>query len=157
MFRIGTRGSKLALAQAGLVRDALAVRGCACELAILKTTGDRVTDRPLADAGGKGLFTKELEEALLRGDVDFAVHSFKDVPVTMPLVDVSQLVIAAVPPREDPRDVLASPKGKSLAELPQGARVGTGSLRRQAQVLALRPDLVVTPIRGNVDTRIRKL
>src|ERR1043165_773784 len=139
MFRIGTRGSKLALAQAGLVRDALAVRGCACELAILKTTGDRVTDRPLADAGGKGLFTKELELALLRREIDFAVHSFKDVPVTMPLVDTTELIMASVPAREDPRDVLASRHARALQELPAGARVGTGSLRRQAQVLALRP------------------
>jgi len=158
-LRLGARGSLLSRLQSGMVARELEARhpGLNVELVIISTSGDQIQDRPLHEFGGKELFTKELEQALLRGDVDFAVHSFKDVPVTMPLVDVSQLVIAAVPPREDPRDVLASMKGRSLAELPPGARVGTGSLRRQAQVLALRPDLVVMPIRGNVDTRIRKL
>jgi hydroxymethylbilane synthase len=152
-FRIGTRGSKLALAQAGLVKDALAVRGCACELVILKTTGDRITDRPLADAGGKGLFTKELDEALLSHAIDLAVHSMKDVPVALP----QGLEIVALLPREDPRDAFLSPKAKSLAELPRGSRVGTSSVRRQALVARARPDLEIALLRGNVDTRLAKL
>jgi hydroxymethylbilane synthase len=127
------------------------------ELIVIKTTGDRITDRPLHEAGGKGLFTKELEQALLAGEVDLAVHSYKDVPVTMPLVEQANLIIAAVPPREDPRDVLVSPTAKSIAELPQNARVGTGSLRRRCQLLARRPDLNIELIRGNIDTRLRKL
>jgi hydroxymethylbilane synthase len=127
------------------------------ELVIITTSGDQIQDRPLHEFGGKGLFTKELELALLRHEVDFAVHSFKDVPVTMPLVDIADLIIASVPEREDPRDVLASPSAKSLADLPRAARVGTSSLRRQAQILALRPDLTLLPIRGNIDTRLRKL
>ena len=114
-------------------------------------------DKPLADIGGKGLFTKELEQAVLDKDVDFAVHSFKDVPVTMPLVDQSDLIIAAVPKREVPFDALVSLKAKSIGELPQGAKIGTGSLRRRAQLLELRPDLNIENIRGNVDTRIRKM
>jgi hydroxymethylbilane synthase len=116
-----------------------------------------MTARPLHDAGGKGLFTREIELALLNNEIDFAVHSYKDVPVTMPLVEQANLIIAAVPPREDPRDVLASPTAKSLAELAQNARVGTGSLRRRCQLLAARPDLTVELIRGNIDTRLRKL
>lgn len=131
--------------------------GLRVEMVMVATSGDRIADRPLHEFGGKGLFTKELEQALLRGEVDMAVHSFKDVPVTMPLVDVSELVIAAVPAREDVRDVLVSEKVRRLEDLPAGARVGTGSLRRQAQVLALRPDVEVVGIRGNVDTRIRRL
>jgi hydroxymethylbilane synthase len=127
------------------------------ELVLIKTTGDQITDRPLHDAGGKGLFTKEIELALLRDEIDFAVHSYKDVPVTMPLVDQSDLVMAATPEREDPRDVLISPHAKSIADLPPHAKVGTGSLRRQSQLLAARPDLAVQLIRGNVDTRLRKL
>jgi hydroxymethylbilane synthase len=127
------------------------------ELIICKTTGDKIQDKPLHDAGGKGLFTKELEEALLAETVDFAVHSFKDVPVTMPLVEQSNLIIAAVPQREDPRDVLVSRKAKAIDELPKGARVGTSSLRRRCQLLALRPDLKIELLRGNIDTRIRKL
>jgi hydroxymethylbilane synthase len=126
------------------------------ELKIFKTTGDQIADRPLHEVGGKGLFTKELELALLAGEIDFAVHSFKDVPVTMPLVDQTELVIAAVPTREDPRDVLVSRKARRIQEVPQGSRVGTGSLRRRAQVLRLRPDLQVESIRGNIDTRLRK-
>jgi len=158
-LRLGARGSLLSRLQSGMVARELEARhpGLKVELVIVSTSGDQIQDRPLHEFGGKGLFTKELEQALLRRDVDFAVHSFKDVPVTMPLVDIAELVICSVPVREDPRDVLASAQGKSLLELPKGARVGTGSLRRQAQVLALRPDLVVMPIRGNVDTRIRKL
>src|SRR4051794_12288958 len=131
--------------------------GLHVELVIISTSGDAIQDRPLHEFGGKGLFTKEIELALLRKEVDFAVHSFKDVPVTMPLVDTADLVIAAVPPREDPRDLLASTIAKTIRDLPQKARVGTGSLRRQAQLLALRPDLQILPIRGNVDTRLRKL
>lgn len=130
--------------------------GLAVELVIIKTSGDQIVDRPLHEAGGKGLFTKELEQALFAGAIDFAVHSFKDVPVTMPLVDVSSLAIAAVPKREDPRDVLVSQKAKQIEQLPRGAKVGTGSLRRRCQLLALRPDLQVELIRGNVDTRIKK-
>jgi hydroxymethylbilane synthase len=127
------------------------------ELLLIKTTGDQITDRPLHDAGGKGLFTREIELALLNKEIDFAVHSYKDVPVTMPLVDPSDLIMAATPQREDPRDVLISPHAKSIQDLPPNARVGTGSLRRQSQLLALRPDLRVELIRGNVDTRLRKL
>ena len=158
-LRLGTRGSPLARTQSQLVANELerAHPGLHVELVTLKTTGDRLADAPLHDAGGKGLFTKELEQALLAGEVDFAVHSLKDVPVTMPLVDTSNLVIAAVPPREDPRDVLVSPGAKSLADLPQGSRVGTTSLRRRCQLLERRPDLRIEPLRGNVETRLRKL
>jgi hydroxymethylbilane synthase len=131
--------------------------GVKVELVIVTTSGDVIADRPLHEFGGKGLFTKELEQALLAAKVDFAVHSFKDVPVTMPLVDQSNLVIASVPKREDPRDLLVCEKATSLAELPSGARIGTGSLRRRSQILAARPDLTVEPIRGNIDTRVRKL
>jgi hydroxymethylbilane synthase len=157
--RLGARGSMLSRMQSGLVAAELERwhPGLKVELVIVKTSGDRIQDRPLHEFGGKGLFTKELELALLAGEVDFAVHSFKDVPVTMPLVEQQDLVMAAVPVREDGRDVLASVKGWGLRDLPAGARVGTGSLRRQAQVLALRPDVRVLPIRGNVDTRLRKL
>ena len=125
-LRLGTRGSLLARTQSGLVANALerAQPGLAVELVIVKTTGDQIADRPLHEVGGKGLFTKELELALLGGEIDFAVHSFKDVPVTMPLVDQSGLVVAAVPEREDPHDVLASRDGpRSLADLPRGATV----------------------------------
>jgi hydroxymethylbilane synthase len=174
-LRLGARGSLLSRMQSQWVADALekAHPGLRVELILIKTTGDRITDRPLHDAGGKGLFTKEIEQALLAGEVDLAVHSYKDVPVTMPLVEQADLVIAAVPPREDPRDVLAvavaaaiaggpgpesSPTpAPTLRDLPPGGRVGTGSLRRRAQVLALRPDLAVLPIRGNVDTRLKKM
>jgi hydroxymethylbilane synthase len=131
--------------------------GLLVELVIVKTSGDQVQDKPLADIGGKGLFTKELEQALLEKRVDFAVHSYKDVPVTMPLVDQSDLIIAAVPQREDPRDALVSESAKKPAALPRDARVGTGSFRRRAQLLELRPDLRIEGIRGNVDTRIRKM
>ena len=130
--------------------------GLRVELVEIRTSGDRITDKPLYEFGGKGLFTKEIEQALLAGSIDFAVHSFKDVPVTMPLVDQADLVIAAVPAREDPRDVLVSMKASSVSDLPAGARVGTGSLRRRAQLLNLRRDLVIEPVRGNIDTRVRK-
>src|SRR5687768_14549647 len=159
VLRLGTRGSLLARTQSQLVADDLMLRhpGLRVELVIVRTSGDRITDRPLHEFGGKGLFTKELEQALLAGEVDFAVHSFKDVPVTMPLVDTSGLTIAAVPAREDPRDVLVSRKAKRLADLPPGARVGTGSLRRACQIVHARPDVVIEPVRGNIDTRLRKL
>jgi hydroxymethylbilane synthase len=159
VLRLGTRGSLLARTQSQLVANALekAHDGLHVELVVLRTTGDQITDRPLHAFGGKGLFTKELEQALLADEIDFAVHSSKDVPVTMPLVDQSRLVIAAVPEREDSRDVLASSVPQRVEELPQGARVGTGSLRRRCQLLAIRPDLKVESIRGNIDTRLRKL
>jgi hydroxymethylbilane synthase len=158
-LRLGTRGSLLARAQSRLIADELMRRhaGLRIELITITTTGDVVTDRPLNEIGGKGLFTKELEQALLRGEIDFAVHSFKDVPVTEPLIDPAELMIAAVPPREDPADVLVSLSWRSLKDLPAGAVVGTSSLRRRAQVLAARPDVTVVPLRGNIDTRIRKL
>ena len=149
----------LAKAQSGWVAREIEARnpGVRVELVIISTTGDQITDKPLHALGGKGLFTKELELALLAGTVDFAVHSFKDVPVTMPLVDTAELIIAAVPPREDPRDAWASVTSKSFRDLPAGAKVGTGSLRRRSQILHHRPDLAVEPIRGNIDTRLRKL
>jgi hydroxymethylbilane synthase len=158
-LRLGTRGSLLARTQSMMVADLLerANPGVRVEMRIIRTTGDVVVDRPLHDVGGKGLFTKELEQALLAGEIDFAVHSFKDVPVTMPLVDQSDLLVAAVPAREDPRDVLVSRAAKYIEDLPQGARVGTGSLRRRCQLIQLRPDLLVEPVRGNIDTRMRKM
>jgi hydroxymethylbilane synthase len=145
--------------QSQWVADAVEKRhpGVRVELILIKTTGDQITDRPLHDAGGKGLFTKEIELALLRREIDFAVHSYKDVPVTMPLVDQAELVMAATPAREDPRDVLISTAAKGVGDLADGARVGTGSLRRRCQLLAARPDLNVQLIRGNIDTRLRKL
>jgi hydroxymethylbilane synthase len=156
-IRIGTRGSPLALAQAAEVRTRLEkAHGPgrhAFEIRAIKTTGDRIQDRPLAEAGGKGLFTKELEEALLNGDIDLAVHSMKDMPTLLP----AGLTIACLLPREDVRDAFISHKAASLADLPPGTVVATSSLRRQAQVLHLRPDLRVVPMRGNVETRLRKL
>ena len=159
LLKIGTRGSQLALAQADEVarrlRDAhpdLAAPD-AIEIVVIKTTGDKVLDRPLADIGGKGLFTKEIEEALIDRSIDVAVHSMKDVPTWLP----DGLAIRAILPREDPRDVLLSPSARTLADLPEGAVVGTASLRRQSQLLAARPDLKVVPFRGNVNTRLRKL
>jgi len=158
ILRLGTRGSLLARTQSQLVADELMRRrpGLRVELVTVRTTGDRITDRPLHEMGGKGLFTKELEQALLAKDVDFAVHSFKDVPVTMPLVDTSDLVIAAVPKREDPRDVVVM-RDPSKGPLPHQARVGTSSLRRQAQLLELGNDFTILPLRGNIDTRLRKV
>ncbi len=152
-LRIGTRGSKLALVQANMVRDALGRLGTAAEIFIIKTTGDRIQDRPLADAGGKGLFTKELEEALFARDADIAVHSMKDVPVALP----HGLAIGAILKREDPRDAFLSHKAATFAGLPQGARVGTSSVRRQALVARIRPDAQIVLLRGNVDTRLGKL
>lgn len=164
-LRLGTRGSLLARTQSQLVATELEKRhpGLAVELVIIKTTGDVITDKPLHDTGGKGLFTRELELALLAGEVDMAVHSYKDVPVTMPLVDTAGLTIAATPAREDVRDVLAvraAGDGQALPgfrDLPSGANVGTGSLRRRCQIHLHRPDLNVQLLRGNIDTRLRKL
>jgi hydroxymethylbilane synthase len=157
VLRIGTRGSPLALVQARTVRArlaaALGTAEDAIELVIIRTSGDTIQDRPLADVGGKGLFTKEIEEALLSGRVDLAVHSTKD----MPTFSQPGLMLAACLEREDPRDVFISRIAGSLAELPQGATLGTASLRRQAIAKRLRPDLTVVPLRGNVETRLRKL
>lgn len=154
-LRIGTRGSALALVQANWVKARLEERrpGLAVELVIIKTSGDKLKDVPLAQVGGKGLFIKEIEEALFAGQVDLAVHSLKDMPAVVP----EGLMIAAVPPREDCRDAFISNSYATLAEIPPGGRVGTGSLRRRVQLLHLRPDLEVVPIRGNVDTRLRKM
>ena len=151
-LRLGTRGSALALRQSGMVAADLSRRGSEVELVTIKTTGD-VLLGSLATAGGKGLFVKEIEDALLARRVDFAVHSMKDVPAVLP----PGLALVATPPREDARDVLVSTAGAPLAELPAGARVGTSSLRRRAQLLARRPDVIVVDLRGNVDTRLRKL
>lgn len=149
-FRLGTRGSLLAKTQSGHVAAAITQStGHPVELVIISTKGDRVTDRPLAEVGGKGLFTQELEQGLLDGSLDLAVHSMKDMPTDNP----KGLVIAAVPQREDPRDVMV---GARLADLAQGAVVGTGSVRRAMQLRALRPDLKIRGIRGNVDTRVQK-
>jgi hydroxymethylbilane synthase len=156
-IRIGTRGSPLALAQAREVEARLkAAHGADkldFEVCVIKTTGDRIQDRPLAEVGGKGLFTKEIEEALLAGEVDLAVHSMKDMPTVLP----AGLTLAAFLPREDVRDALISSVGTSLTDLPARAVVATSSLRRQAQVQHLRPDIRVVPMRGNVETRLRKL
>jgi hydroxymethylbilane synthase len=156
-LRIGTRGSRLALAQAEETRARLAAahRIGEDEIAIvaITTTGDRVRDRPLSEIGGKGLFTKEIEEALHAGTIDIAVHSMKDMPAQLP----DGLVIAALLPREDPRDALLSPVSGTIAGLPPGALVGSSSVRRTAQMKRIRPDLAIVPFRGNVDTRIQKL
>ncbi|WP_181705053.1 hydroxymethylbilane synthase [Chthonobacter rhizosphaerae] len=155
--RIGTRGSPLALAQAHEVRDRLAAAlgetAPPFEIVVIKTSGDRILDRPLSEVGGKGLFTKEIEEALIAGDIDFAVHSSKDMPTLLP----AGLVLDHFLPREDVRDVFISTRHGSLAALPAGAVVGTASLRRQALVKRLRPDLEVVTYRGNVQSRLRKL
>jgi len=151
-LRIGTRGSPLALAQAEEVRNRLAPANEA-DIVVIKTTGDQLLDRALSEAGGKGLFTKEIDEALLSGRIDLAVHSLKDVPTWLP----DGIVLAAILEREDPRDAFISRKAPRLFDLPAGARIGTASLRRQAQILARRPDLKVTLLRGNVQTRLRKL
>src|ERR1035438_2190349 len=150
MLVIASRGSQLALWQARWVEGQLTARGHQCHIEIIKTTGDKITDVPLAKVGTKVLFTKEIEEALLDGRADLAVHSLKDLPTELP----PGLVIAAVPEREDPRDAIV---GSPLAALPHGAKVGTSSLRRAAQLRALRPDLQVESVRGNLDTRLRKL
>ncbi len=156
-LRIGTRGSKLALIQANEVKKRLvAMHGFddqAVEIVVIRTTGDRVTDRPLMEIGGKGLFTKEIERALFDGEIDLAVHSMKDMATVLP----EGLEMAAYLPREDPRDAFLSSKAGSIRELPHGAVVGSSSIRRQAQLKRLRPDLDVVMYRGNVDTRLRKL
>jgi hydroxymethylbilane synthase len=156
-IRIATRGSPLALAQAREVQQRLeAAHGHgrhAFEIRAVKTTGDRIQDRPLAEAGGKGLFTKEIEEALLAGEADIAVHSMKDMPTELP----AGLAVNCYLPREDVRDAFISHTASSLGDLPHGAVIATSSLRRQAQVKHLRPDLAVIAMRGNVETRLRKL
>lgn len=150
MLVIGSRGSQLALWQAKWIAARLAERGHETRIEIIKTTGDKITDVPLAKVGTKGLFTKEIEEALLDGRIDLAIHSLKDLPTEVP----AELSLAAVPEREDPRDAMV---GSRLSDLPPGAKVGTSSLRRAAQLRVARPDLVIESVRGNLDTRVRKL
>jgi hydroxymethylbilane synthase len=154
-IRIGTRGSPLALFQANWVKERLLERNpdLKITLTVIKTTGDKIQDAPLAKVGGKGVFVKEIEEALLEERVDLAVHSIKDVPTDFP----KDLHLAAVTKREDPRDVFISRDGTRLQHLRQGATIGTSSLRRQAQLLHFRPDFEMVPLRGNLDTRLRKL
>jgi hydroxymethylbilane synthase len=154
-LKIGTRSSRLALAQSEWVKIKIEAQhpGLRVELVPIKTKGDRILNSPLSRIGGKGLFVKEIEEALLRRAIDLAIHSMKDLPAEIP----SGLRLAVFPQREDPRDALISLNRYDLAALPVGARVATGSLRRVAQLLALRPDLKIEPLRGNVDTRLRKL
>jgi len=152
-LRIGSRGSQLALWQANHISALLRARGHEVEIEIIHTTGDKITDVALAKVGTKGMFTKEIEEALAAGHVDLAVHSLKDLPTELP----AGFEIAAITERQDPRDAFCSRHYASFQELPQSARVGTSSLRRQAQLKAIRPDLDIHPLRGNVDTRLRKL
>src|SRR6267154_4755922 len=161
ILRLATRGSPLALAQAHLVRTSLAdAHGWdegeldeICPIMIFRTSGDRIQDRPLAEAGGKGLFVKEIEEALIAGDADIAVHSMKDMPAAEP----KGLTIAAVLPREDPYDIFVAMNGAEFDSLKDGARLGTSSVRRAAQALRLRPDLKIIALRGNVENRLLKL
>jgi len=157
MIKIGTRGSPLALAQAYETRDRLMAAHDFSEdqfeVVVITTTGDRVQDRPLGEIGGKGLFTKEIEDALLSGEIDMAVHSMKDMPVAQP----DGLVLECYLPREDVRDAFVSLKYESIADLPKGAKLGSSSLRRRAQILNMRPDIGVVEFRGNVQTRLRKL
>ena len=158
LFRIGTRGSKLALAQAYEVRARLCaahkdLSKALIKIVPIKTTGDKILDKNLEDIGGKGLFTKEVEEALINGDIDIAVHSMKDVPAINP----EPLTIDCILPREDPRDAFVSLNYASLNDLPKGATLGTSSSRRKSQLLAIRPDLRIVPFRGNVITRLEKL
>lgn len=152
-LRIGTRGSQLALWQANHVAGRLRERGHAVEIEIIKTTGDALAEVAFSEVGTKGMFTKEIEEALAAGGIELAVHSLKDLPTELP----KGFTLAAIMKREDPRDALVSRRFRNLRELPVGARVGTSSLRRVAQLKAMRPDLEVRPVRGNVDTRLRKL
>jgi hydroxymethylbilane synthase len=152
-LRIGSRGSQLALWQANHIAALLRREGHAVEIEIIKTTGDRLQEVTFAQVGSKGMFTKEIEEALAEGRVDLAVHSLKDLPTELPEL----FALAATPPRVDPRDVFVSVKYENLAALPQGAVVGTSSQRRRAQLKALRPDIEAIEFRGNVDTRLRKL
>ena len=157
VLRIGTRGSPLALAQAHESRARLMAAHdlpeSAFSIDVITTSGDRIQDRPLSEAGGKGLFTKEIEEALLAGRIDIAVHSSKDMPTVLP----EGLALSAFLPREDPRDAFIGTTAKSIMELPEGTTVGSSSLRRQALILRMRPDLNVITFRGNVQTRLRKL
>jgi hydroxymethylbilane synthase len=150
---IGSRGSALALWQANWAKDRLLKAGHQVEIRVIKTTGDKLVDVPLTQSGTKGLFIKEIEEALLAGEIHLAVHSLKDLPTDQP----AGLALAAVPPREDARDVFISRSGARFAQLPPGARVATSSLRRQSQLRSLRPDLEFVPLRGNLDTRLKKL
>jgi hydroxymethylbilane synthase len=152
-LRIGSRGSQLALWQANHISDLLRAQGHSIELEIIKTTGDKIIDVALAKVGTKGMFTKEIEEALVENRVDFAVHSLKDLPTEL----AGDFEIAAITVREDARDVFCSVNFTSIDALPRGANVGTSSLRRQAQLMAMRPDLQIHSLRGNVDTRLRKL
>ena len=154
-IKIGTRGSTLALAQTAWVKEKLQEQypGASIEIIRIKTSGDRFFEASLQAIGGKGIFTKEIEDTLLRDEIDIAVHSMKDLPTALPI----GLIVAAIPPREDPRDVLVSVAATKLSELPAGARIGTGSLRRTAQLRYYRRDLMIVPIRGNVDTRLKKL
>jgi hydroxymethylbilane synthase len=152
-LKIGSRGSALALAQADWVKRKLEQTGLKVEITVIKTSGDRFVDRTIQSLGGKGIFTKEIEDALLSGKIDLAVHSMKDLPTELP----KGLAIAAVPQREDARDVLVSRKNIPLRNLPKGAQLATGSLRRKSQILNYRSDLTMIPIRGNVDTRLQKL
>jgi hydroxymethylbilane synthase len=154
-LKIGTRGSKLAMTQSEWVKGRIEARhsDVHVELVRIKTTGDKILDSPLSKIGGKGLFVKEIEEALLSKRIDLAVHSMKDVPAVLP----DGLILSTFPEREDPRDAFLSVKYQSLEQLPSGARVGTGSLRRSAQLLHIRPDLELVPMRGNVHTRLGKL
>jgi hydroxymethylbilane synthase len=153
LLRLGTRKSRLALWQANFVKEKLEALVCKVELVPITTTGDKILDTPLAKIGGKGLFVKEIENALLSGEIDLAVHSLKDVPMIIP----EGLTLSAITEREEPYDVLISRNGKKLEELPSGAVVGTSSLRRQVQIKRRRRDLRVEILRGNVDTRLRKL
>ena len=152
---IGTRGSALALCQANLIKEEIeaAFPDLDVRLKKIKTTGDKITDVPLAKVGGKGLFVKEIEEALFREEIALAVHSMKDVPTFLP----EGLHLAAITRREDPRDAVISRDGKRLLDLPRGARIGTSSLRRQSQIWHLRPDFEIVPLRGNLDTRLKKI
>ncbi len=152
-LRIGTRGSQLALWQANHIANLLRERGHEIEITIIKTTGDKITNVSLANVGTKGMFIKEIEETLAENRVDLAIHSLKDLPTELS----SEFEIAAIPEREDPRDVFCSVRYGAIDQLPQRARVGTSSLRRQAQLRAIRPDLEIVSLRGNVDTRLRKL
>ena len=154
-LKIGTRGRQLALFQANWVKDQLGQTHPDLKVTLIKikTTGDKIQDAPLAKIGGKGLFVKEIEEALLQRRIDLAVHSIKDVPTEFP----QGLHLSVIPQREDPRDVFISRDGKTLKELPQNAKIGTSSLRRQAQLLHFRSDFEMIPLRGNLDTRLKKL
>src|SRR5262249_23457248 len=152
-FRIGSRGSQLALWQANFVAALLREQGHDVTIEVIRTTGDKITEVALARVGMKGMFTKEIEEALAEGRIDLAVHSMKDVPTEL----ATEFDLAAIMKREDARDAFISVKYDRIEALPQKARVGTSSLRRQCQLKAMRPDLEIIPLRGNVDTRLKKL